>query len=354
MMTDVRQLDEQVLRDLAHRPVSAPCVSFYLPPTRGSIGRQAANESLRMLQRHAADMLTGAPWELSDAATAELIEPAVAQLASIERQPYEGLACFVDADGCHTVVVPGPTPTTVTVAAEPDLLPLVTALGTQFDFDLLILSQRHVQLFRCTANELEPMTRYDLPANLDDALATDLNETNATPLDRGSTYKEERKEAVERFVQIVERRLPPSVREGRRPLVVAAIDFEAAVFAKASSHPMLVKLTDLGSPEHLSASKVHEAAVALIAQRAQASAEGVRDRFSELDGTGRTAREPDDVRQAADEGRVDTLLVAPEVAEARASELAAVVKATLRTGGRVMTVSPTSNGEPSIAAILRY
>lgn len=352
MMTDVRRMDEQVLRDLANRPVSAPCVSFYLPPTRGSIGRQAATDTLKALRHEAAIDLAGPPWGLSEPAIAELLDRAVTQLSSTAREPFEGLACFVDADACQVVVVPNPVPATVTVAAEPDLLLLAVALRSQFEFDLLILSQRHVQLFRCDANQLEPTTRYDLPASRDAALSLDLDESNAGPRDRGATYKEERKDATERFVQIVERRLPPAVREGHRPLVVAAVDFEAAVFAKASNHPKLVKLTELGSPEHLAPSKVHAAAVALIERDVDAALASIRDRYFELDGTGRTVHDPEALHEAAGEGRIDTLLVAPEAVPGAVS--LALVRATLAAGGRVVAVSPATDGDPLVAAILRY
>ena len=353
MMTDVRQLDEQVLRDLAHRPVNAPCVSLYLAPTRGSVGRQATIDTLKSLRHQAASMLAEPRWGLAEPAIDALLDPAIAQLTATTREPYEGLACFVDDDGCHVVVAPSSTPSEVTVSTEPDLVPLVVALASQLEFDLLILSQRRVQLFHCSANELVPMTRYELPESQDDALRVDLNESNAGPLDRGSTYKDERKEAVERFVQIVERRLPPSVREGRRPLVVAAVDFEAALFAKTSTHRRLIRLTDLGSPEHLAPSKVHAAAVALVEQDGMSSLLAVRERYLELAGTGRTLSEPDEMQQAADEGRVDTLLVAPEPFDGDAAR-AGLVNATLRTGGHVVPVSPTTNGTPRVAAILRY
>ena len=183
MTTRVRHLDEGVLRQLA-QDAAGPCVSIYLPPQRGSIGRLATERRVEELRRTARDQLVAPPWSLDDATVAALLDPAIQRFDGVEREPNEGVAIFVTASSTDLVIVPGNTPALVTVASEPDLLPLVAALAARTEFDLLVLSPDHVQLFRSNARALQPMARYDLPRSREDAR---WNESHEADLERAAS-----------------------------------------------------------------------------------------------------------------------------------------------------------------------
>ena len=210
------------------------------------------------------DQLVAPPWSLDDATVAALLDPAIQRFDSVEREPNEGVAIFVTACSTDLVIVPGNTPALVTVASEPDLLPLVAALAARTEFDLLVLSPDHVQLFRSNARALQPMARYDLPRSRDDAHWNEPHEADLDAPHPEASGRDERTNATWRFIEIVERRLPPAVREGRVPLVVAAVDDDAAVFRLVSSHPKLLTLTALGSPAGVSLARLHDAAADLV------------------------------------------------------------------------------------------
>ncbi|MGD9701660.1 MAG: hypothetical protein AB7Q42_11555 [Acidimicrobiia bacterium] len=352
MTTRVRHLDEEVLRQLA-ADLRGPCVSMYLPPQRGTIGRLATERRIEQLRRMARDQLVAAPWSFDDRSVSELLDPAMHRLDTVEREPNEGFALFLTALSTDLVIVPGDTPELVTVAEEADLLPLVTALAKQTEFDLLVLSQNNVQLFRSSAHDLQPMVRYDLPRSREDALWYERHEPNQSALHPGPSFKDERKDSIERFIEVVERRLPPPVREGRLPLVVAAVDYEAALFRKASSHPKLLVLTKLGSPDRVPLARLHDAAAELVLQHGCADLEERRTRFAELAGTGLTADDPGELRAAAADGRIETLFVSDHTA-LPAVMMVEIVAGTLRTGGTVVASTPSDALGPVVAATLRY
>ena len=351
MTTRVRHLDEEVLRHLA-QDSAGPCVSIYLPPQRGSIGRLATERRVEELRRAARDQLVAPPWSLDDATVAALLEPAIQRFDNVEREPNEGVAIFVTACSTDLVIVPGNAPALVTVASEPDLLPLVAALAARTEFDLLVLSPDHVQLFRSNARALQPMARYDLPRNRDD---TRWNEPHEAQLDAPHPEAgdgDERASATWRFIETVERRLPAAVREGRVPLVVAAVDDDAAVFRLVSSHPKLLTLTELGSPAGVSLARLHDAAADLVVEHGCEDHEARRTRFADLARTGHTAREVCELRAAVADGRIETLFVGDHTALPTATMLQ-IVAGTLRSGGTVLASAPSDEIEPIVAATLR-
>ncbi|HEY5875884.1 MAG TPA: hypothetical protein VIT64_11305 [Ilumatobacteraceae bacterium] len=351
MTTRVRHLDEDVLRHLAQEP-AGPCVSIYLPPQRGSVGRLVTERRVEELRRSARDQLVAPPWSLDDATVAALLDPAIQRFDSVEREPNEGVAIFVTAWSTDLVIAPGNTPALVTVASEPDLLPLVAALAARTEFDLLVLSPDHVQLFRSDARALQPMARYDLPRRREDAPWNEPLEADPAAALPDATDRDERTNATWRFIEIVERRLPPAVREGRVPLVVAAVDDDAAVFRLVSSHPKLLTLTAFGSPAGLSLARLHDAAADLVLERGCEDNEARRARFADLARAGRTAREPCELRAAAAAGRIETLFVGDHTT-LPAATLLEIVAGTLRTGGAVLATSPSDESESVVAATLR-
>ena len=78
----------------------------------------------------------------------------------------------------------------------------------------------------------------------------------------------------------------------------------------------------------------------------------VRARFADLARTGRTAREPCELRAAVADGRIETLFVGDHTALPAATMLQ-IVAGTLRTGGAVLASSPSDESEPVVAATLR-
>ena len=129
------------------------------------------------------------------------------------------------------------------------------------------------------------------------------------------------------------------------PLVVAAVDDDAAVFRLVSSHPKLLTLTALGSPAGVSLARLHDAAADLVLELGCMDHEERRARFADLAGTGRTAREPCELRAAVADGRIETLFVGDHTAFPAATMLQ-IVAGTLRTGGTVLASSPSDDVRP--------
>jgi hypothetical protein len=159
--------------------------------------------------------------------------------------------------------------------------------------------------------------------------------------------------------------------EDRPPLVLAGVRPLQALYRAVSTYPELLEEGIDGNPELMNPDELHRQAWALAGPELRRGAVTAVLRYRGLHGTGRTSSDAPEVRRAATEGRVETLLVAesactwdagtgPSVlrlgSAPQAEELLeSTVVATLGRGGAVAVVPDADLPEPSpIAAILRF
>ena len=372
MTTHERCLDSSQLRRLAALDLPGPCVSIYLAPVRGTIGRLSTEETVHTLLRDARPQLTAEPWSLDGRAATRLLQPVLDMALASGRHDDEGAAVFVAADLVERFAVPGITESCISVGRRPDLLPAALAAAKDHAFHLLVLSQRRVELHRCTATESVPVSDADLPSSLEDALwyehhspSSNLHggahigqDTIAAIGHGGDSMKDVRKDAIQRFIGMVDRALPPEVHDGPLPLVVAALEFEAAMLRDARPHRDLLLLTALGTPERHSIEELRTAAAAMLQERAEHGRPEALDRYATLAGTGRTCSGTPAVTEAAAHGQVGTLLVDPVDVAALTDDvrvtLTDAVAAVLATGAEVVGVPHGALGDEPVAALLRY
>ena len=375
MSTELTRISDQHLRHLSEVDGSGPIVSVFLAPTRDTLGQHAAEQRLEALAREGRRALCAAPWNLEEGAAKALLEPIITEMAEVERGPDESLACFVAAGWSRMYLVAGDTPDRVTVASRVDLLPVIEALGDDVEFHLLTLTQDHVRLFRCDAIGWHRLHSVDLPESRADALwfehyeqASSIHGGNHVGRDQiagmvhgSGSHKEQHKEATERFVRAVDRALPVDVHDGEIPLVVVAVEYEASLFRDVRPHTDLVLITELGSPERLPMTRVHECAVDLLRSRRRVARASLVDRFRSLDGTGLTVHGFADAIEAARRGSVDVVIIPSsgpssggELNGADRRSLLDVAAAAIQTGGSITFVDDGLEAIAPVAAILRY
>jgi hypothetical protein len=96
---------------------------------------------------------------------------------------------------------------------------------------------------------------------------------------------------------------------GSPPLILAAVDYVSAIYRGVSKYDRLTSASIEGNPDELRAEDLHQQAKPIFEARRKAKVDDARSRFHELAARGlATARLPEIV-DAADVGRVDTLLV---------------------------------------------
>jgi hypothetical protein len=370
MTSDTERITLQQLRHLSGRAAAGPVVSFYLSPERDTIGHEASVQRLQALVREARRTLMAEPWELSETDSDRLLAPVAARMAEVERGPDESLAWFVSEQGIDSFLVGGPVPDRVTVAPTVDLLPAAAALDDDVEFHLLVLSQNHVNLYHCDGIGWRHVPGDQMPESRADALWHEDYEQYDTihggahvgsgqiiGVHGGGSFKEEHKEGTGRFIRAVARALPSRVRESGLPLVVAAVEYEAALFRDMSRPIDVVLLTSFGSPEHVPISRLHGRAVEVVRERRTAERAALVERYRSLAGTGRTVRGVGDTGAAAEKGQVEVAMIPRRmdlVPEPDRCPLVEVAAAALSHGAAIATVDEIDADVSPIAAILRY
>jgi hypothetical protein len=185
-----------------------------------------------------------------------------------------------------------------------------------------------------------------------------------------SPSDDRRKRALQHF-RGTDRALLEVLGEDRPPLVLAGVRPLQALYRAVSTYPHLLEDGIDGNPELLGRDELHRQAWALAGPELGRGVATAVARYRELDGTGRTLSDPDEVRRAATEGRVETLLVGEAACAWGAGNgrsllrlgsstqpeerLESTVVATLGGGGAVFVVPDADLPDPSpTAAILRY
>ena len=336
-MTFVSREDLRSLKEEA----SPPCVSLYLPTHRGGVEVQQSPIRLKNLLRQTEEQLE-AQYDGHGGKGDELLSEArrlVDDMAFWQRQS-DGLAVFVAPGVFRTFSVPLSFPELALVGDHFHVAPLLRLLGEDGSFHVLALSQKAVRLFEATRHSIEELELGDIPGSVQAALHYDDNEHSlqfhsvpATPQTVGSRGRPnaggqavhtgrhkamfhghgvadaDAKEQVLRFIQLVDDALVKRVRQRPLPLVVAAVDYELAMYREHSKHPHLVPNGVEGNPQLLSADQLRELAWKEV--RPVFLEELKRDtlRYHDLQGTPRAGSDLETVLPALVDGRVEVLWV---------------------------------------------
>lgn len=390
----MRRFTREELEDLVDYDGPGPCISLYLPTHRAGLEWKKDPIRLKNLIREGEEQL--AERGLQDGRVQELLEPARDLLPDdgFWRHQSDGLALFLADGDMRGYRLPQRFDELVLVQDRFHVKPLIPLISNDGNFNLLAISQNHVRLFEGSRDGLREMDLADIPENLREAVGYDWEErslqfhTGAGPAGGGSPAgrprqamfhghgepKDDAKEELEVFLRTVDDGIRRLIEDGQAPLVVAAVDYEIALYRRISKHSNLLEKGITGNPEHVPVHELHEKAWALVRPRFQQAVVEAAERYEELAGSGRTNSDPREVVPAAADGRVDTLFIPrgqrlwgrydPEVRSVRREDgpgpgiddlfdLAAIHTLTRR--GTVYSVSDEEVPGPGpLAAIYRY
>jgi len=332
----MKMLTSQDFRRLAEA-ADGPCVSLLMPAHRS--GPETAQDPIRFknLLREAEDVLTDRGQRAAD--VREWLHP-LRQLIDDESfwaHQREGLAAFRLAEETSAYGVPFSLPERIAIGPRPYLVPLIPIVSEDAPFYVLALSPKQVRLFagtRHTAREI------DLPGWPEDfeQLAVHIEEqsqlqfhteaqtarqfagrgesggsTDRAAMFHGHSAGEEsavRKQRLLEYSRLIDERLKDAVGFDRTPLVLACDERLAPIFRNASEYPHVVERPVAGNPDRSKADELCRKAWEIVQPEVEQAREAALSRFGAATGKGRTAGRLDAVLPAADEGRVDTLLVA--------------------------------------------
>ncbi len=382
-------LSDAELKTLA-REHEGPCISIFMPTHRGGAETQQSRIRLKNLLTKAEERLIAGGLRRPEAR--ELLDP-VQELLENEvfwQHQSDGLAVFVSQDTFRHYQMPFDLEELLIVGQKFHLKPLLPLLSGDGSFYILALSQNEVRLLQGTRDSVDEVGLEGVPASLAEALKYDDIEkqlqfrTQAhTPGGKGGrsaifhghgAESDYAKINILRYFQLVDDGLAKLLRDERAPLMLAGVDYLHPIYREANNYSHLLDEGIEGNPEDLSAKQLHRRAWAIVRPIFQAAQREALAKYEELEGTGLTSKDVEEIVAAAHHGRVEILFVAlgrqqfgffdPDTDSVREGEqkepgsedllgLAAIQ--TFLNGGAVYAVEPEGvPGGALLAAVFRY
>lgn len=322
-------LDAHSVRDLIEDR-GDPRVSIFLPTHER--GPETKQDPIRL-----SNLLDEATRDLGNSSNgtevAALLEPARKLLKDEDFWLHQsrGLALFLSPDDLVIHRVPIELREKVVVSNRFHVKPLLPLLTGDGRFHILALSQSRVRLFDASRDSIRELDLHDVPASLRDAVGYDWEEKSlqfhsAASGARGGgpgpglifhghgSGKDDTKPEVRKYIQAVDRGILRLLHDRSRPLVLAAVDYVAAMYRELSKYPNIADEIVEGNPDRRSSTELHEEAWKIVEPHFQAVRDAATGRYRELGGeSSQTSDELEEIVPAAFAGRVQTLFVARDV-----------------------------------------
>ncbi len=306
-----------------------PCVSIFLPTSRGGVESQQDELRLRHQIRDSENRLLLE--NLRSTEVEKLLEPFNALLddGGFWLHTVDGLAIFRTSEMFSYYRLPCSFKEQVVVSDHFYLKPLLPFLATGGRFYILAISQNAIRLLegtRFSIHELElPET---VPANLAEALKYEEaeNEVSFYSSSSGAVVgkggrkaaifygqgvgHDDSKDHLLRYFQQIDRGLHALLRDESVPLVLAGVEYLFPIYRQANTYPYLQHQGVPGNPDKLSSDVLHEEAWAVVKPYFQRVQERTAAQYRDNIGTARTSNDIREIMPAAYYGQIDSLFVA--------------------------------------------
>ncbi len=363
-----------------------PCVSLFMPAYLSAGDLAQDRVRLRNLLREAEERLLATEGEES----VSILKPAKAllQKRAFWKQQAKGLAIFCAPDLFLRYRLPLELDERVAVGQRFYLRPLAPLRASDGRFYVLALSLNQVRLLEARRGEVRRVSLEGVPQSFEEALGYEQydsgvqSHTNSSPgLGRpavfhghGDNDEEKLHKDIVHYFQLVAKSLSGKLEDAEAPLVLAAVEEHFPRYHGVNQHPRMLDDGIHGSPERLSDHQLHEKAWRIVEPHFLSQRDQALERYKELKGLGRASNAMSELVAAADQGRVDVLLldektelwgtydpasaeleIHAEPQEGDQDLLDVAAHYTLSRGGEVFTMGSGSvpDGAPA-AAVLRY
>ena len=257
----------------------------------------------------------------------ETLERAEALLEDLEfwRHQGEGLALLLDQDAMRVIRLAHPVEELVDVGDRFHVRSLLPAVSDGSTFHILALAQNSVRLFECSRSGLRQIDLHDIPTSLADALGWDVEQkslqfhTGTSPApgpgSRSAVFHgqgrgdDESEEELEQFLLRVDKGLGRLLAPRDRPMVIAAVERDAAKYRAVSDHPRLAEGIIEGNPEHEAPELLHDRALDILESTLDGARRQALARVTDKAHAERTVAGLEDALRGLEEARLDTLIV---------------------------------------------
>lgn len=340
---------------------ATPRVSIYMPTHRQSpdnrqdpiLYKNSVAEAKKMLERKF---------------SAKEAEPVLKHLeALLEDQNFwnhtaDGLAVLAEKDDIKTFHLENTMPARVWVDGQFDLLPLIQyfdAEGTAFVLDL---SKDRFNLYHVTRNRVREVEQDEIVSKFselfDDLDAnSDLNfgSYGGAQGGAGTAYHGHRTKSAEvekdreKYFRYIDSRLPDVINDA--PVILAGTVDNTAEYKKFSKEDIYTGATIEKPFDNLSETEQLQAVRDILTPQYEKELADLNERYGSLQAQDKAVSDLSAIREHAETGRIDTLLIAENPTDAELSLFNERVVQVVASGGKVFVVDSTQ--EP-IRAILRY
>src|SRR6266702_4826244 len=306
-----------------------PCVSVFLPTSRGGVESQQDELRLRHQIRDSENRLLLE--NLRSTEVEKLLEPFNALLddGGFWLHTVDGLAIFRTSEMFSYYRLPCSFKEQVVVSDHFYLKPLLPFLATGGRFYILAISQNAIRLLegtRFSIHELE--LPESVPANLAEALKYEEAENEVWSYSSSSgalvgkggrrtaifygqgVGHDDSKDHLLRYFQQIDRGLHELLRDEEAPLVLAGVEYLFPLYRQANSYHHLLGQGVAGNPDKLSPETLHAQAWAVVEPYFQRAQEKIAAQYRDNVGTARTSNNIREIMPAAYYGRVSSLFVA--------------------------------------------
>ena len=322
------RLSKNEIKTLLEKHAS-PCVSIFLPTSRGGVESQQDELRLRHQIRDTENRLLLE--NLHSTEVEKLLEPFNALLDDGEfwLHTVDGLAIFRTSEIFSYYRLPYSFKEQVVVSDHFYLKPLLPFLATDGRFYILAISQNALRLLegtRFSIHELE--LPESVPANLAEALKYEEAENEVlfySSSSGASVGKGGRKAAIFygqgvghddskdhllRYFQHIDRGLHELLRDESVPLVLAGVEYLFPIYRQANTYPYLLLQGITGNPDKLSSDMLHAKAWAVVEPYFHKVQERTAAQYRDNVGTARTSNDIREIMPAAYYGQIGSLFVA--------------------------------------------
>jgi hypothetical protein len=356
---------------IGHR--GAPAVSLYLRTTPRTQDAQADRIALRNQLREAVAQMEGAGATTRDIRAIEAAVEAVAEDDAFWAEQANSLAVFATPGRIRTFRLPNRLENLVEVSDRFHLKPLLRAVTFRQDAWVLAIGMGGVRLVEVSA-DLPPheVKVPGLPRDAADAAGRGSHlprRGNMTGGESGSEHA-----LLARYARAVDQALRPMLAGHERPLILAAVEPMASIFAEVCSYPHLAAGTIPGSADHTPDHELAAAARQVLDGLHAAELRALAETFAQRATQGRATGDVAQAARAATYAAIETLIVDMDAdlpgtvgEEDGAITIAAAADGTtysvtdeiarraLRSGARVLAARQGDiPGGGQLAAILRY
>ena len=306
------------------------CASVYMPSYKTGPEKRQNQIRFKNLLRKARQAITAKGLRASQAD--ELLSAAI-PLAGDDRFwsviDSEGFCAFISGGDLFRFQLPVRFEEKVTVMGRFHIKPLLGLIYDDSHFFMLALGLSGARLFQCSRYSMDELMMEGVPRSFEEAMRysepqKDLqlhSHTFAAGTRRAVMFHghggeaDDKKADILEYFKMVDRGVTGAIGQEGAPLLFAGLDHFFGIYRKANSYPFLAGGSVAVNPDDLTDGELHERAARMMDVRFLGSRDRAVRTYLDLAGTGKTAGDIESILPAAFEGRVNALLIAPEMSK---------------------------------------